>query len=159
MSDETNGMKRRTFLCVLSAAGVASVAPGCGGSTNSTTPFSAGAVTDHPANLWKLYAGERVIVGHDAGGYFAYTAICTDQGTTIGFRDGTACATPTGCTSESSNGYTVCPLHMSRYDPVGAVLNGPAASPLNHFQVTIAGGQLTVNPGVTVAASARTAAA
>ncbi len=157
MSDEKLAMERRTFLCVLGAAGVMA---GCGGD-EVVAPFTAGNVTDHGENVWKLFGAQRVIVGRDAGGYFAYSAVCSHEATTIGFRTGTTCSTPTGCTSQSATGLTECPLHFSRFDGSGTVTQGPAVigTTLPHYQVTISGGVITVNPGVTVAAAARTPAA
>lgn len=159
MSEEKLAMERRTFLCVLGAAGVtAAVAPGCGGDVVAS-PFTAGNVTDHAVGVWKLFDAPKVIVGRDAGGYFAYTAVCTHEMVTIAFRTTGTCAPTPGCGSSSMTGDTECPNHFSRFDGNGAATRGPAAAPLAHFQVTIANGVITVNPGVTVAASARTAAA
>lgn len=158
MSDETSAMKRRTFLCVLGAGCAATVIPGCGDST-AAEPFTGGTVADHPVGVWKLFESQRVIIGRDAAGFFAFTAVCTDQGTTIAFRDGAACSEPAGCTSQSPTGNTECPLHFSRFDGNGTVLRTPAPSPLAHFQLTIAGGTITVTPSVVVAATTRTAAA
>lgn len=160
MSDEKLAMERRTFLCVLGAAGVTASIAGCGGDA-VVAPFSAGPVTDHAENIWKLFGAQKTILGRDASGYFAYSATCTHEATTIAFRTGTACATPTGCTSQSTTGLTECPLHFSRFGANGEWVRGPAPEnvALVHYQVTIAGGVITVNPGVTVAATARTPAA
>ncbi len=158
MSDEKLAMERRTFLCVLGAAGVTAGIAGCGGD-EVIAPFTAGNVTDHAANVWKLFSAQKTIVGRDAGGYFAYSATCTHEATTIAFRTGTTCSTPTGCTSQSTTGLTECPLHFSRFGANGEQTRGPAPEgTLVHYQVTIANGVITVNPGVTVAATVRTAA-
>jgi len=158
MSDEKLAMERRTFLCVL---GAASVVAGCGGDDMPAAPFTAGNTSDHAVDVWKLFEAQKVIVGRDAGGYFAYTAVCSHEATTIAFRVGASCATPTGCTSQSTTGLTRCPNHFSDFDGNGTATRGPAVvgSTLTHFQVTVAGGVITVNPGVTVAATARTPAA
>lgn len=163
MSDEKLAMERRTFLCVLGAAGVMA---GCGDDV-AATPFTAGNVTDHGENIWKLFGAQKVIVGRDAGGFFAYTAVCSHEAKTIAFRatSSSACTTPTGCTSQSTTGETQCPLeaggHLSRFNGNGTATQGPAlvGSTLVHYQVTIAGGVITVNPGVTVADTVRTPAA
>jgi Rieske Fe-S protein len=157
MSDEQRAMERRTFLCVVGAVGVtAGVGSGCGGDDPaSMAPFTAGQVSDHPMGVWKLFSAARVILGRDAMGYFAFSATCTHEATLIGFRDGAACSGPTGCTSVSMTGNTECPLHFSRYDGAGATIRGPASSPLPHYQVTVAAGVITVNPGTVVAASVR----
>jgi nitrite reductase/ring-hydroxylating ferredoxin subunit len=156
MSDEQRSMERRTFLCVLGAAGVATTAaPGCGGTT-PPAPFSAGNVADHPVGVWKLYAGSTAIVGRDAMGFFAFSATCTHESTTLAFREPSACTAPTGCTSISMTGATECPLHFSRFDGGGGLVRGPAGTALPHYEVTIAAGAITVNPGTTVASTART---
>lgn len=161
MSDEKRSMERRTFLCVLGAAGVtAGLGTGCG-SDPPPPPFSAGNASGHAVGVWRLFGGSRAIVGRDANGFFAYSATCTHESTTIAFRTNppVTCATVTGCSSQSSTGETECPLHFSRYDGGGAVTRGPSTTDLPHFQVTVsATGEITVNPGVTVAASARTPA-
>lgn len=155
MSDETRAMERRTFLCVLGAAGAASSAIGCGTAGPSTDPFSAGRVADHPMGVWKLYSAQSVIVGRDAMGFFAFTATCTHESTQIAFREPSACTAPTGCTSISMTGLTECPLHFSRFDGNGGVIRGPAGASLPHFQVTVASGEITVSPAINVAASVR----
>lgn len=157
MSEEKQAMERRTFLCVVGAVGVAaSVTTGCGDDTQPAAPFSAGRVADHPMGVWKLYGSQSVIVGRDAGGYFAFSAICTHTNTTlIEFREPTACTGTTGCTSISMTGLTRCPLHSSRFDGNGAVIASPASVPLPHCQVTVASGEITVSPAITVAASVR----
>lgn len=156
MSDEKRAMERRTFLCVLGVAGVAAGATvGCGGDETSVAPFSAGRVADHPMGVWKLYGSQRVIVGRDAMGYFALSATCTHESTALAFRESTACTAPTGCTSVSMTGATECPLHFSRFDGAGAAVRGPAIAPLPHYQVTVASGEITVDPAATVAANVR----
>ncbi|MDB4929522.1 MAG: Rieske [2Fe-2S] domain [Myxococcaceae bacterium] len=156
MSDEKRAMERRTFLCVVGAAGAAAaMTPGCGDQA-STAPFSAGNVSDHPVGVWKMYGAQAVIVGRDANGFFAYSATCTHEANTIEFRTPTACTAPTGCTSISTTGLTRCPVHFSTFDSNGVVITGPASATLPHYQVTVAAGAITVSPATTVAASVRT---
>lgn len=154
MSEEKQAMQRRTFLCVVGAAGVAASVAGCGGEA-PRGPFSAGGVADHPMGVWKLYASQSVIVGRDAGGYFAFTSVCTHQSAALEFRESMACSAPTGCTAISMTGITECTLHFSRFDGNGGVLSGPAFVPLPHYQVTVAAGEITVHPATTVAATVR----
>jgi Rieske Fe-S protein len=84
------------------------------------------------------------IVGQDTNGFFAYSAICTHQGCQIG--------------SPASNGTATCPCHRAQFDGNGAVLKGPARSPLPHYAVALCGGHVYVDPNTTVDASTRTPA-
>ena len=107
------------------------------------TGTSAGALTSFPQGKWKAVGA--FIVGHDAGGLFAFSTSCTHQGCTIG--------------PPSSTGATTCPCHGARFDGNGAVVQGPARSPLPHFALTVCDGKVYVDETSEVAASTRTAAA
>ena len=63
-------------------------------------------------------------------GVFAYSATCTHQGCTVGYN-------PAGKTLD-------CPCHGSTFDPAngGAVLGGPAPSPLPKYSVAIVGNSI-----------------
>jgi len=64
----------------------------------------------------------------EEGTFAAFSAICTHQGCTVGPGDGEL----------------LCPCHASRYDlATGAVLGGPAPSPLPEVPVTVDGGEVT----------------
>jgi len=104
---------------------------------------SAGALTSFPQGKWKAVGA--FIVGHDAGGLFAFSTTCTHQGCTIG--------------APSSTGATICPCHGARFDGNGAVVQGPARTPLPHFALTVCDGKVYVDETSEVAASTRTAAA
>ncbi|QJW37007.1 Rieske (2Fe-2S) protein [Cellulosimicrobium protaetiae] len=73
--------------------------------------------------------GEQLLVTQPEEGTFAaFSAICTHQ----------------GCTVAPGDGELVCPCHASRYDlATGAVLGGPAPSPLPEVPVTVDGGEVT----------------
>ena len=54
----------------------------------------------------------------------------------------------------------ICDCHGSVFSANGAVIQGPAGSPLEHYEVTIdAKGEITVNADKTVSASTRVTAA
>ena len=159
--DGGTGVGRRTFLGVLGAAtaaagvgvGVGAV-PGCGGNNGpAATPFDAGSVTDYTAPLWKVFVSNQVIVGRDSTGFFAYSAVCTHQNCDVSF-----CSPLSGGVT-SADGTTCCGCHGSTFRGDGSVSRGPASSPLEHFQVTVAAGRVTVNPGNIVGAGTRTPAA
>ena len=155
---DEHDQERRRFLCVLGCAGAAAAAaPGCGDTATPAAPFSGGRVADHPQGLWKIYRAQKVAVGRDAMGYFALDLACPHEGYDLSFRsaDGTCMGTAL-CTSASMSGSFVCESgHGGTFDGTGARTGEPPMRNLTHCQVTVAGGMLTVNPGVTVAESAR----
>ncbi|RIV17998.1 Rieske (2Fe-2S) protein [Fibrisoma montanum] len=58
-----------------------------------------------------------------AGEFLAVSAKCTHQNTQLTYR--------------STEGQFYCPLHASRFDQTGKVINGPATTPLVVFRVTV----------------------
>ncbi len=72
--------------------------------------------------------GAPVLVTQPEEGVFAaFSAVCTHQ----------------GCTVAPGDGELVCPCHASRYDlATGAVLAGPAPSPLPEVAVSVMSGQV-----------------
>jgi nitrite reductase/ring-hydroxylating ferredoxin subunit len=157
-------LNRRRFLGLIGAGGTLVVVAGAAGCTTGFTmsvdPFSAGAAADHAAGVFKLYSAQGVIVGRDAGGFYAFSAICTHQGSEIGFAaTNPACAPAVAGCTQGTAGAFVCPNHGARFDGNGAVTQGPATADLQHYEVSLAAGQLTVKPTSLVAATARAAAA
>jgi nitrite reductase/ring-hydroxylating ferredoxin subunit len=103
----------------------------------------------------KLYASNSAIVGRDAQGFFAMSALCTHEQAPLDFREPTACTVPVDCTAISMAGNTRCPRHFSRFDGNGAATQPPATVSLPHYQVTVAGGEITVSPAAVIAATVR----
>jgi thiosulfate dehydrogenase [quinone] large subunit len=159
-------MTRRAILATLAAAAltacsgstVAGVTKDAGTPGDPTTPpaddagpsacagepaNSAGPVTSYPQGKWKAVGD--YIVGHDAGGLFAFSTSCTHQGCLLD--------------PPSSTGATYCSCHGARFDGNGAVTAGPARRPLPHFALTVCDGVVYVDTNATVAASTRTAPA
>jgi Rieske Fe-S protein len=103
-----------------------------------------GRVLDFPLHAWSLaqVSGANVIVGHDAGGVFAFSAICTHQGCVVNPPD------------NSGNSY--CPCHGSLFDGNGMVLRGPAFFALSHYEIAICQQFVFVDPNTTVDPSTRT---
>ena len=82
----------------------------------STMPFTAS--DGSPAILFRTNAG-----------VFAYSAICTHQGCTVAY--------------DSAAHAMSCPCHGAKFDPAnGAVLNGPAPTPLSKIKVQISGAHI-----------------
>ena len=69
-----------------------------------------------------------VLVHLDSGDFVAYSAICTHQQCTVAYK----------------NGQLACPCHGSVFDPAdgGAVVNGPAQTPLAEIPVAVQEGQV-----------------
>jgi cytochrome b6-f complex iron-sulfur subunit len=88
-------------------------------------------------NTATYFSAQRVFVCRDRGGLYALTSVCTHAGCSVRFEG-------------SGDGFR-CPCHGSGFDFGGAVTNGPANSPLRHFEVCIDGdGNLTFDPRQTV---------
>jgi Rieske Fe-S protein len=88
--------------------------------------------------------GEALAIGHDAGGVYAMTLVCTHQGCDMSQQG-----------SVSAKGI-FCAYHGSQFSAVGAVESGPARAALQHFAVSAdAAGNLTVHQGTTVDPSTR----
>jgi cytochrome b6-f complex iron-sulfur subunit len=146
----THALDRRQLLRVVgSSAGAllfARVLAGCQqNATGSppTGPVSAGKVASLKLGVLQIQSS-NVVVGLDSQGVYAMSAVCTHA----------------GCLVEDTTGNitdgVICPCHGSTFDGNGAVTNGPARTPLQHYQVTIAAdGSITVDGSKPVAASLR----
>ncbi len=89
-------------------------------------------------------AGPNVIVGHDSGGLFAYTAKCTHAG----------CALVPDVVASTGDVTGSC--HGWMFDGTGACLTN-TTRPLNHNAVASCSGQLYVDTDTIVAATTRAA--
>src|SRR5918998_237975 len=72
-------------------------------------------------------ANPAVLVHLDSGDFVAYSAICTHQACTVAYQ----------------GGQLACPCHGSVFDPAngGAVVTGPATTPLPEIPVKVQGGE------------------
>ncbi len=119
---------------------------GAGDAADETTPTCTGigklvgTEAQFPVGTWKLVG--QLVIAQDANGFFAFSAICTHQGCLVN--------------PPSSNGTTICFCHGSEFDGNGAVLKGPAYTPLPHYALTVCNGSVYVDTSTKVAASTRT---
>jgi cytochrome b6-f complex iron-sulfur subunit len=149
----TTDLSRRHFLkvCAIGAAASAGALGGCSGSNSGGDPESfgdvaAGNVSALQSGSITAIPGEPVFVGLDSQGVYAMTTTCTHAG----------CDLASGSISSAG---IMCPCHGSQFSLDGAVLRGPASSPLTHYAVDVAtDGSITVHGGQTVDASVRTPA-
>jgi cytochrome b6-f complex iron-sulfur subunit len=110
-----------------------------------TGPVAAGNVSATVIGQLTAVPGEAVFLGRDADGLYAVSAACTHAGCML---DSTG---PSGAEKLS------CPCHGSLFDANGAVLRGPANTPLPHFQVVVAAdGTITIQGAQEVSAETRT---
>ncbi len=89
------------------------------------------AATDIPVGGGKIFADrDLVITQPTAGKFVAFSATCPHQ----------------GCAVSTITGDTVnCPCHGSKFALAdGAVVNGPATSPLTKKTIKVSGGQITL---------------
>ena len=93
-----------------------------------------------------------VLVGRDAGGYYARSAICTHQCCIVALCSDTDCAlpnpTPDACqqAGPSTGDHVLCPCHGSVFRiSDGQPINGPAVEPLPAYSVALDGEDLLVD--------------
>jgi cytochrome b6-f complex iron-sulfur subunit len=83
------------------------------------------------AALVQSSAGAFLVVHASQNAFTVLTAVCTHQGCTIsGFQDQ----------------IFMCPCHGSEFSTTGAVVRGPAATPLRQFAAQFSGSTLTFTP-------------
>jgi cytochrome b6-f complex iron-sulfur subunit len=144
---------RRRFLQVFGAAALvlgAGVPLGCASNAAQQGQQPHGLITgplakDVAVNSLTPVGGQAVVLGRDSGGLYAMTAICTHM----------------QCDMENSGTVSAsglsCSCHGSQFDANGAVVSGPASSPLAHFEVRVeTDGTVTINADNIVASSVRT---
>lgn len=133
-------LSRRTMLRGAALGGVAlPLLAACGGGSGKTgaggTASSSGGASvktsDVPVGGGKILTADKVVVTQPTAGDFkAFTAVCTHQGCTVGSIE---------------KGQIICPCHGSHYSiKNGAVLSGPAPSPLAAMKVSVKGDQISV---------------
>jgi cytochrome b6-f complex iron-sulfur subunit len=73
----------------------------------------------------------RIATGNAAASFTAVQVACTHEGAAINYNE--------------SQGIFICPRHGSEFSKTGAVVLGPAASPLHQYTVTVDITTLTVS--------------
>jgi Rieske Fe-S protein len=142
---EPGVLNRRRFLGLIAGGVAATACSDGGGAPASFGDVPAGNVGDTAVGELSVVSTEPVVLGRDEGGLYAMTITCTHQGCDV---------EPVGTGSSAT---LDCPCHGSRFDRNGAVLHGPASSPLVHFAVSVdATGNITIHGGTRVASSERT---
>jgi nitrite reductase/ring-hydroxylating ferredoxin subunit len=136
------GVLRGACLVCVGVAG-AGVLAACGGGSNSGGSDAAGGsssggagsgtikTSDIPVGGGKIFDSAKIVVTQPKAGEFkAFTAVCTHQGFLVGNVQG---------------GTINCLHHGSMFNmTTGAVVGGPAPSPLAAKTVTVSGDTLTV---------------
>ncbi|MEV0533452.1 Rieske (2Fe-2S) protein [Kitasatospora sp. NPDC050463] len=139
---ESPATSRRTLLCgaaaVLAAGGGALAVSGCSSSSSSTstgskTPVDVGPAAAVPVGGGTVYRDQKIVVTQPtAGEYKAFSAKCTHAGCIV---------------DQVKNQKIQCPCHGSMFAiGDGAVLDGPAPTPLPAYSVAVEGGNLKVTP-------------
>ncbi|MBO2450101.1 Rieske 2Fe-2S domain-containing protein [Actinomadura barringtoniae] len=147
---EADGGTRRDVLAGAGLVGLAGVVAACGGSDKGGTAASAtpsqagqssgapeqasgdlGKASEIPVGGGKVFPAEKVVVTQpQKGEFYAFTAVCTHMGCTVG---------------EVSGGTINCPCHGSKYSiEDGSVKRGPAPRALAKMKVTVKGGDLNL---------------
>lgn len=145
METQTTEMKRGEFLRSLGLSGVALMAFYClgtaSGCTNSSRedpqPGTVGGKVDVTLDLASsdfsslnqeggfAYSGNVLVARVPGGAFVALSKICTHQAGTVEYR------------LKESDFY--CPVHGSRFQSDGSVINGPAVLPLKEYRTQLSG--------------------
>ncbi len=145
------GVTRRRFLRVVGAGGATMAAVGCGESPLDFTPkvgrWDVGAPSDYAEGDLRFFPDPPVLVGLDAGGFYAMSALCTHRACVIGNE-------PEEVAPEFPD--IQCSCHLSTFTKNGEVIEGPASRDLPHYEVSQDdAGALVCDTGVEVGAEVR----
>jgi Rieske Fe-S protein len=146
-----SGVDRRAVLRAGAAGSlaIAMLPVACGSASEghviSDGPIVFGPVANVPVGTLVTIPGARGFLGRDSEGLYAMSNVCTHQGGTV--------PAPFSMVAQEMT----CPLHGSRFDRNGNVTRGPAAAPLQHYQVDLAAdGTITIQGSSPVSSNTRT---
>jgi len=147
---------RRDFIRGLAVAAGASAVAACGVPSGPSGPsgsgslggdIAAGNISGLTAGQLRVVSGSPLILGRDAGGAYAMSAVCphADCDMTVN--------------GQISSAGVTCDCHGSEFNANGNVVLGPARTSLTHYSLSIdSTGVITVHSGQPVAQATRTPA-
>jgi Rieske Fe-S protein len=99
------------------------------GAAGGNAPAALASTSQVPVGGGTVLAAKKIVITQPQSGTFkAFTAVCTHAGCTVG---------------SVSGGTINCPCHGSRFNIAnGAVVNGPAASPLAAVSIQVQGNSI-----------------
>ena len=127
------------------------VIPGCGGSTTSPSsapslPSVSGTIVNRTLTITIAAASPLATVGGAATVAVSTGTYLIARTAQSAFTTVTAVCTHESCAvSGFANARYVCPCHGSEFSTSGAVVQGPAASPLRQFPTTFDGSVVTIS--------------
>ena len=142
-------LTRRRFLRVVGAGGAGVAVVACGDSPDLSPEvgrWTVGSPDEYDEGDLRYFDDGPILVGRDAGGIYAMSAICTHRACEIG--DDADEILPELDEIE-------CNCHHSTYTKNGERTGGPARKALQHYLVTLEDGILVADTGVEAAAGDR----
>ena len=111
------------------SSAAASSAPSSAAASSAAAANALAATSAIPVGSGTVFTGPKVVVTQPTAGEFkAFSAVCTHMGCIV---------------SQVSNGTIDCPCHGSQYNiTTGAVVAGPAPSPLPAAQIKVSGSSI-----------------
>jgi cytochrome b6-f complex iron-sulfur subunit len=120
------------------------------GITGFGSVIQAGAVEEFPPGSKTENSEGKFVLAHlteeqGGPGFLALWWKCPHLGCTVPWRDDFAFVDP--ATGHNRLGWFRCPCHGSTYNDAGVRVFGPAPRSMDHMEVTIEGGRISVNSG------------